>query len=162
MSENISLEDIKKFWPKDAPDLKNVPKYISKYKKDKIVIKYGGNVLIDRKVFNNFIQDIQILNKLGFSIIVVHGGGTRIERELEKKKIKSEFINGLRVTDQSIIKIVENVLIDFNIDIVTSLKKMGLNAISIHTKMNNIINVKPEKKELGYVGIPSEINFLFK
>ncbi len=161
MSENISLEDIKKFWPKDAPDLKNVPKYISKYKKDKIVIKYGGNVLIDRKVFNNFIQDIQILNKLGFSIIVVHGGGPRIERELEKKKIKSEFINGLRVTDQSIIKIVENVLIDFNIDIVTSLKKMGLNAISIHTKMNNIINVKPEKKELGYVGIPSEINDSF-
>ena len=82
-------------------------------------------------------------------------------RESLKKKIKSEFINGLRVTDQSIIKIVENVLIDFNIDIVTSLKKMGLNAISIHTKMNNIINVKPEKKELGYVGIPSEINAPF-
>ena len=161
MSENISLEDIKKFWPKDAPDLKNVPKYISKYKKNKIVIKYGGNVLIDRNVFNNFIQDIQILNKLGFSIIVVHGGGPRIERELEKKKIKLEFINFLIVTDQSIIKIVENVLIDFNIDIVTSLKKMGLNAISIHTKMNNIINVKPEKKELGYVGIPSEINDSF-
>ena len=91
MSENISLEDIKKFWPKDAPDLKNVPKYISKYKKDKIVIKYGGNVLIDRKVFNNFIQDIQILNKLGFSIIVVHGGGPRIERELEKKKLNQNL-----------------------------------------------------------------------
>ena len=59
MSENISLEEIKKFWPKDAPDINNIQKYILKYKKEKIVIKYGGNVLIDRKVFNNFILDIK-------------------------------------------------------------------------------------------------------
>ena len=84
MSKEISLEEIKKFWPKDAPDIKNVQKYISKYKNDKIVIKYGGNVLIDRKVFNNFISDIDVLNKLGLSIIVVHGGGPRIKRELDK------------------------------------------------------------------------------
>ena len=58
---------------------------MNKYKKDLIVIKYGGNVLIDRQIFNNFIDDINILNKLGLSIIVVHGGGPRIERELKKK-----------------------------------------------------------------------------
>ena len=87
MSKEISLEEIKKIWPKDAPDINNVKKYISKYKNDKIVIKYGGNVLIDRKVFNNFISDIYVLNKLGLSIIVVHGGGPRIKRELDKKKL---------------------------------------------------------------------------
>ena len=86
MSKNISLGEIKKFWPEEAPDVNIVQKYISKYEKENIVIKYGGNVLIDRNVFNNFILDINLLNKLGLSIVVVHGGGPRIKRELEKKK----------------------------------------------------------------------------
>ena len=135
MSKEISLEEIKKFWPKNAPDINNISKYISKYEKEKIVIKYGGNVLIDRKIFNNFIEDINVLNKLGLSIIVVHGGGPRIKRELDKKKIKTKFINGLRVTDKNIIKIVEEVLIDFNNDIVKSLQKKGSHAVSIILKM---------------------------
>ncbi len=157
MSKEISLEEIKKIWPKDAPDLKDVPKYIQKYKNEKIVIKYGGNVLIDRNIFNNFIEDINILNKLGLSIVVVHGGGPRIKRELDKKNLKTNFINGLRVTDERVIKIVEEVLIDFNKDIVNSLNNKGSKAISINTRTNNIIFVTPEKKELGFVGIPNEI-----
>tara|TARA_B100000963_G_scaffold302223_1_gene275067 strand:- start:388 stop:1257 length:870 start_codon:yes stop_codon:yes gene_type:complete len=161
MSKDIFLEEIKKFWPSDAPDIENVPKYVAKYKKEIIVIKYGGNVLIDRLVFDNFIQDINILNKIGLSVIVVHGGGPRIKRELEGKNINSKFINGLRVTDKNIIEIVEKVLIELNLDIVTSLKNSGSDAISIHSKLNNIINVKPEKKELGFVGIPDEININF-
>ena len=158
MSEEKSLDEIKKFWPKEAPDINNVPKYIKKYKEDLIVIKYGGNVLIDRKIFNNFIEDISILNKLGLSIIVVHGGGPRIERELKKENIQTKFINGLRVTDEKVIKIVERVLIDFNNDIVSSLKKKGLKAISINSKINNAINVIPDKQELGFVGVPDKIN----
>ena len=158
MPKNVSLDEIKKFWPEEAPDIHNVQKYVSKYEKEKIVIKYGGNVLIDRKVFNNFISDINVLHKLGLSIVVVHGGGPRIKRELDKKKIISKFINGLRVTNQNIIKIVEEVLIDFNKDIVTSLNKLGSNAVSFHSKNNNIIEVEPEKKELGFVGIPKKIN----
>ena len=158
MSKEISLDDIKKFWPEKAPDINIVQKYVSKYEKEKIVIKYGGNVLIDRKVFNNFISDIDVLNKLGLSIIVVHGGGPRIKRELEKKKIVSKFINGLRVTDKNIINTVEEVLIDFNNDIVNSLKKLGSEAASFHTKKDNIIEVKPEREELGFVGIPEKIN----
>ena len=158
MSKNIYLGEIKKFWPDKAPDINNVQKYIKKYEKEKIVIKYGGNVLIDRKVFNNFISDINVLNKLGLSIIVVHGGGPRIKRELDKKKIISKFINGLRVTDSNIIDTVEEVLIDFNKDIVSSLKKLGSNATSFHTKTKNIIEVVPEKEELGFVGIPKKIN----
>ena len=158
MSEEKSLDEIKKFWPKEAPDIKNVPKYIKKYKEDLIVIKYGGNVLIDREIFNNFIEDISILNKLGLSIIVVHGGGPRIERELKKENIQTKFINGLRVTDEQVIKIVEEVLIDFNNDIVNSLKKKGSKAISINSKINNVINVIPDKQELGFVGVPDKIN----
>ena len=158
MSKEISLDNIKKFWPEKAPDINIVQKYVSKYEKEKIVIKYGGNVLIDRKVFNNFISDINLLNKLGLSIIVVHGGGPRIKRELDKKKIVSKFINGLRVTNKDIIDTVEEVLIDFNKDIVNSLKKLGSEAASFHTKNDNIIEVEPEKKELGFVGIPKNIN----
>jgi|TARA_B100001540_G_scaffold148935_1_gene132097 acetylglutamate kinase len=158
MSEEISLEEIKKFWPKDAPDVNNVPKYIKKYKKNLIVIKYGGNVLIERNIFNNFIQDISILNKLGLSIIIVHGGGPRIERELKKSNIQSKFINGLRITNKDVIDIVEKVLIDFNNDIVDSLNKKGSKAVSINTKKNNIINVIPDQPELGFVGVPKEIN----
>ncbi len=158
MSKNISLEEIKKFWPEKAPDINVVQKYIKKYKNEKIVIKYGGNVLIDRNVFNNFISDINVLNKLGLSIIVVHGGGPRIKRELDKKKIVSKFINGLRVTDKNIINTVEEVLIEFNKDIVSSLKKLGSEAASFHSKTENIIEVKPEREELGFVGIPNKIN----
>ena len=158
MSKNISLDEIKKFWPEKAPDINIVQKYVKKYEKEKIVIKYGGNVLIDRNVFNNFISDINVLNKLGLSIIVVHVGGPRIKRELDKKKIISKFINGLRVTDKNIIDTVEEVLIDFNKDIVSSLKKLGSEAASFHTKTENIIEVEPEREELGFVGIPNNIN----
>ncbi len=161
MSEKNYLKQIEKFWPKEAPKIENIDKYVSKYKKEIIVIKYGGNVLIDRNIFNNFIEDISLLNKLGLSIIVVHGGGPRIERELKKEKIESKFIKGLRVTDKKVIKIVEKVLIDFNKDIVSSLIKKGSNAISINTENNNIINVIPDKQELGFVGIPNIINLDF-
>ena len=158
MSKNISLDEIKEFWPDKAPDINIVQKYIKKYENEKIVIKYGGNVLIDRNVFNNFISDINVLNKLGLSIIVVHGGGPRIKRELDKKKIVSKFINGLRVTDKNIINTVEEVLIDFNKDIANSLRKLGSQAAMFHSKADNIIEVEPEREELGFVGIPNKIN----
>ncbi len=149
--------DLENILPKKGPRIEEVTKYIEKYKNDLIVIKYGGNVFIDRNIFNNFINDINILNKLGLSIVVVHGGGPRIKRELEKSNIKTKFVRGLRVTDEKIINIVENVLINFNNDIVDSLKKKGSKAESINTKNNNIIEVVPESKELGFVGIPNKI-----
>jgi acetylglutamate kinase len=150
--------DLKKLLPENGPPIKEVSKYIEKYKNELIVIKYGGNVFIDRNVFDNFIADICLLNKLGLSIVIVHGGGPRIKRELDKSNIQSNFIRGLRVTDKRIIDIVERVLIDFNNDIVSSLEKMGSKAVSINTKKNNIIEVVPEAKELGFVGLPKKIN----
>ena len=149
--------EIEKIVPKDGPAIEEVKKYIDKYKNELIVIKYGGNVFIDRNIFNNFISDISILNKLGLSIIIVHGGGPRIKRELEKSNIQSKFIRGLRVTDEKIINIVEDVLIDFNEDIVNSLIEKGSNAVSLNTKKNNVIEVIPEAEELGFVGKPNKI-----
>jgi len=154
----LKEEDLKKILPENGPPIEEVCKYIEKYKNDLIVIKYGGNVFIDRNIFNNFILDIVILNKLGLSIVVVHGGGPRIKRELEKSNIQTKFIKGLRVTDEKVINIVENVLIGFNDDIVDSLKKEGTEAISINTKKNNVIEVVPESEELGFVGKPNKIN----
>ena len=150
--------NLEKILPKEGPSIEEVEKYIKKYSNEIIVIKYGGNVFIDRNIFNNFISDISTLNKLGISIIVVHGGGPRIKRELDKSNIQTKFIRGLRVTDEKVINIVEDVLIDFNNDIVDSLKRKGIEAISINTKKNNVIEVIPESEELGFVGKPNIIN----
>jgi len=149
--------ELEKILPKDGPPIEEVHKYVRKYKNELIVIKYGGNVFIDREIFNNFISDLKILNELELSVIVVHGGGPRIKRELDKSNIKSKFIRGLRVTDKKIINIVENVLIDFNNDIVKSLEEKGTKGVSINTKDNNVIHVDPESSELGFVGVPKKI-----
>ena len=155
---NINTEELRKILPKNGPNINEVSKYIEKYKDEIITIKYGGNVFIDRQIFNNFISDLSILQKLGLSVVVVHGGGPRIKRELDKSNINSKFIRGLRVTDEKIIDIVEKVLIEFNEDIVSSLKNIGSKAISLNTKENNVLNIIPESKELGFVGIPNKIN----
>ena len=151
--------ELEKILPKDGPPIEEVHKYVQKYKNELIVIKYGGNVFIDREIFNNFISDLKILNELEHSDIVVHGGGPRIKRELDKSNIKSKFIRGLRVTDKKIINIVENVLIDFNNDIVKSLEEKGTKGVSINTKNKNVIHVEPESSELGFVGVPKKIEY---
>jgi acetylglutamate kinase len=156
-SREEDLENLKKFWPENAPDISHVPKYVGKYKKEKIVIKCGGKVLIDPDLFNKFIEDISILYKLGLSIIIVHGGGPRIKLELEKLNIESKFINGLRVTNKKNISIVEKVLVNFNSEIVEKLKKKNCNAKGLNVSENNIFIVKQENKELGFVGKPKKI-----
>ena len=154
----LTKEELENIIPKNGPPINEVSKYIEKYKDDLICLKYGGNIFLNRSIFTSFIEDLSILNKLGLSIIVVHGGGPRIQKELEKSNIQSKFIRGLRVTDEKIIDIVEKVLIDFNNDIVNSLEKMGTKAVSIHTKKNNVIEVLRDAPELGFVGTPNKIN----
>ena len=81
MSEIKNLDStVKELWPKNGPQTEKIDKYIKKYLKEKIVIKCGGRVLLDPDLFNNFINDIVILKKLGLSPIVVHGGGPRIKK----------------------------------------------------------------------------------
>ena len=158
---NNNIEELNKILPEKGPNINEVSKYIEKYKDDIIVIKYGGNVFIDRQIFNNFVSDLSVLQKLGLSVVVVHGGGPRIKRELDKSNISSKFVRGLRVTDERIINIVEKVLIEFNEDIVSSLSDLNAKAISLNTKENNVIEIQPESKELGFLGIPNKINIEF-
>jgi len=156
-SREESLENLKKFWPKHAPNISQVPKYVNKYKKEKIVIKCGGKVLIDPDLFNKFIEDIAVLYKLGITVIIVHGGGPRIKIELAKLNIESQFINGLRVTDKQTMEVVEKALVDFNYEIVEKLKKKQCKATGLNVSQNNIFLVKQENKNLGFVGRPKKV-----
>jgi acetylglutamate kinase len=154
----IKEEDLKKILPIDGPSIDEVKKYLEKYNDEYIVIKCGGSVLVNQNLFNIFIKDIATLNKLGFIPIVVHGGGKRINNKLNELGIKSEFIKGLRVTRKKTIEVVEQVLIEFNKEIVEALKKLSCNSETINSKDNNIINVMKENDELGFVGTPTKIN----
>ena len=156
-AENLNNK-LKEFWPKDGPPANEVNKYIKKYSKEKIVIKCGGRVLLEPELFNNFITDVAILKKLGLTPIVVHGGGPRIKKKLDELNIESKFIMGLRVTDEKVIKVVEEVMIKFNKEIVQALEKKGCSAKSITIKENSIIHAEQKNIELGFVGKPIKIN----
>ena len=155
--ENLDSK-IKKFWPKNGPSTEEIAKYVKKYLKEKIVIKCGGRVLLDPVLFNNFIEDVAILKKLGLTPLIVHGGGLGIKKKLNEMNIKSKFIMGLRVTDKKMIKIVEDVMTEFNKKIVNALENKSCKAKSITVKENNVIYVQQKNKELGYVGFPTRID----
>ena len=154
----ITEEELKKILPPKGPSIEEVKKYLKKYNDEYIVIKCGGSVLVNQILFNNFICDISILNKLGFIPIIIHGGGKRISDRLKEAGLKSDFINGLRVTDEKSINIVEEVLNNFNKEITESLKKNGCASEGINSKNKNILTVEQENKSLGFVGSPKEIN----
>jgi len=159
MLQDKNLDDqIKEFWPNNGPPAQEVKKYIKKYLKEKIVIKCGGRVLLDPILFDNFVEDIAILKKLGLSPFVVHGGGPRIKKKLNELNIKTRFIMGLRVTDDKVIKVVEDVMTKFNKEIVDALEKKNCKSKSITVKENNIIYVRQKNFELGYVGTPTKID----
>jgi len=157
-SRKENLDNLKSFWPDDAPNISQIPKYVEKYKKEKIVIKCGGKVLIDPDLFNKFIEDIAILYKLGIPVIIVHGGGPRIKIELAKLNIESQFIKGLRITDKQTMEVVEKALVDFNSEIIEKLKKKECMASGLNVSQNNIFEVEQENKELGFVGKPKKIS----
>jgi len=157
LNENLDNK-IKKFWPKNGPSINEVEKYVKKYSKEKIVIKCGGRVLLDPVLLNGLIEDVAILKKLGLTPILVHGGGLGIKKKLDEQNIKSQFIMGLRVTDEKMIKIVEDVMIEFNKEIVSALEKKLCKTKPVTIKKNNIIYVEQENKELGYVGKPKRID----
>ena len=154
----ITEEEIKKILPLKGPSFEEVKNYLEKYNDEYIVIKCGGSVLIDQNLFNNFINDISILNKLGFIPVLIHGGGKRITNKLNESGIKSDFINGLRITDKKTISVVEEVLNNFNKEITEALKKNSCDSQSITNKQNNILLVEQENQELGFVGTPKEIS----
>ena len=155
--ENLDSK-IKEFWPKDGPSTNEIEKYIKKYSREKIVIKCGGSILLDPNLFRNFINDVAILKKLGLTPIIVHGGGPRIKKKLSELGIKTKFIMGLRITNEKVIKVVEEIMLEFNKEIVAALEQKKCKAKSITTKENNSIYVAQKNKELGYVGTPTKID----
>ena len=100
----ITEEEIKKILPPNGPSYEEVKKYLYKYNDEYIVVKCGGSVLVDKNLFNNFINDISILIKLGFIPIVIHGGGKRISNKLnEKTSVCSCFASPLPCINETFI-----------------------------------------------------------
>jgi len=149
--------ELEKILPNNGPSIDEVKKYTTKYLNDIIVIKCGGSVLLEKNLFDQFIEDISVINKLGLSVVVVHGGGKNIQKKLDEHNLKSAFIDGLRVTDEKTIKIVEEALLELNFEILSEISNHHANSVSISPKKNNVIRVTPERKELGFVGTPTEI-----
>ena len=154
----ISEQEIKEILPQEGPSLNEVKRYLNKYSNQYIVIKCGGSVLVNQNLFNNFISSITILHKLSFSPIIIHGGGKKISNKLEAAGIKKQFINGLRVTNEKSIRIVDEVLNIINKEITDALNNNGCKSQSISNRKNNILKVTQINQELGFVGTPSDIN----
>ena len=151
-------EELRRILPNDGPSTEEVGKYIEKYNNEIIIIKCGGSVLLDKTLFDQFIEDLSIIYKLKLSVVVIHGGGKNIKQKLDQNNLTTKFIDGLRVTDKFTIKLVEEALLDLNNEIIDKLKKSKAIGNSITPKKNNIIYVKPEREELGFVGTPTKIS----
>ena len=152
--------DFAEFWPSDAPPLQEAKNYIEKYQNKKIILKYGGQVMATDQLSKAFAQDAAVCKRVGSIPIVIHGGGPQIKEKLKQQNLESKFILGLRVTDEKVIKIVEDVLLnEINPDLVNTIKKYGVLAEPITVRNKNVIQViKAINPELGFVGDPDQIN----
>ena len=137
--------------------------YIQKLRGKTVVIKYGGNAMVDEDITKTIMQDITLLKYVGVNPVVVHGGGPKINETLDAMNIKSEFYNGLRITNEDAIDVVQMVLAgSMNKDIVAQLNCLGGKAIGLCGKDGNLILAVKKKNmdnvDLGYVGEIKKIN----
>ncbi len=133
--------------------------YIQYYRKKIIVIKYGGNAMVDEGLKSAVMHDLVLLSTLGIKVVLVHGGGPEISKTLEKMNIKSEFKDGLRVTNKETADVVQMVLAGkINKDLVCKIGNLGGHAIGLSGMDGNMIKCKPLDKEHGYVGEIVEMN----
>ena len=133
--------------------------YILKYKEKIIVIKYGGNAMIDEHLKQLEMEDVGMLNSLGMKVVLVHGGGPEISGMLKKVGKESKFVNGLRVTDSETADIVTQVLAGkVNKNLVKQLNLAGGNAVGLSGLDSNLIEARPINPELGYVGEIVSVN----
>ena len=130
--------------------------YIKKYSNQIFVIKYGGSAQINPELKDKFAQDIILLYLVGIKPVIVHGGGNKINEMLDKLQIKSEFVDGMRVTDAQVMEVVEMVLSgNINKEITTLLNMHGAKALGITGKDANFITAVP--KDNGKYGLVGEI-----
>ena len=157
-------------WVKQASILSQALPFMQKYSGKNITIKYGGAAMGENNLSISFAKDIALLKQVGINPVVVHGGGPRIKLMLDRLKVKSSFVDGLRITDKETMKIVEMVLSgSINKEIVMEINKEGGRAIGLSGKDALLAEtVKLKKKEstseiervldLGFVGYPNKIN----
>ena len=159
-------------WLAKAGVLADALPYMREHAGETVVVKYGGHAMGDDSVAQNFARDIVLLKQVGINPIVVHGGGPQIGAMLKRLKIKSSFIDGLRVTDADTVDIVEMVLCgSINKQIVTAINRAGGFAVGMSGKDGNLIRAQKLRRtkrdpgsniekilDLGYVGEPTEIN----
>lgn len=128
-------------------------KYFLKYRDQTVVIKYGGNAMIDEKVKESILKDILLLKTVGIKVVLVHGGGPAIGELLEKYEQKSQFVQGLRVTDKKTAQLALTALAGkVNKSLVQDIIRLGGNAIGVSGIDGKLIEAKPISEYLGYVG----------
>ncbi|MDG1995357.1 MAG: acetylglutamate kinase [Emcibacteraceae bacterium] len=157
---------------KKAGTLTEALPYMRRHAGKTFVIKFGGHAMGDQELADNFARDIVLMKQVGMNPIVVHGGGPQIGNMLERLKIESSFIDGLRVTDQATIEVVEMVLSgSINKSIVGTINKIGGKAVGLSGKDSNLVIAEPLRRskkdpdsqieqflDLGFVGHPKEVN----
>ncbi len=133
--------------------------YIHAFRRKIFVIKYGGSILDDPKIRHNVLQDIVFLSYVGIRIIIVHGGGPHISARMKEKGLKSEFVDGIRVTDKETLGIVGEELERLNLKIVEEIKALKGDVTGLKGQ-ENIIFVKKKKsqRDLGFVGTITSVN----
>ncbi|OGH94307.1 MAG: acetylglutamate kinase [Candidatus Melainabacteria bacterium GWA2_34_9] len=136
--------------------------YIKCFSGKTVVIKYGGSAMLNDELKKSVLQDIVLMKLVGMSPVIVHGGGPEINKMLKQINKQSEFINGLRVTDEETMEIVEMVLSGkVNKDIVTNIQTQGFNAVGISGKDGNILKAKKkliDGQDAGFIGEIVEVN----
>ena len=169
------LDEQKSNWIKKASILSEALPYMRRYSGKTIVIKYGGHAMGNEALALDFAHDVVLMKQVGMNPIVVHGGGPQIGRMLDRLKIKSSFIDGLRVTDKATVEVVEMVLSgNINKAIVGSINSVGGHAVGLSGKDNNLVVAEPLRRtkkdpdsqieqvlDLGFVGYPKHVNAEF-
>ena len=160
---NIALQRAKllnKLWPQGKQFHKQALAFADFYQDKIIVIKYGGFALSNQKIVKSFAKNISLFNQLGLKVVIVHGGGPQIEKEMQKQKIKDQEYQGLRVTNKKILSIVKKIIgRELNPMIVKNISQSGGKAKSINGITKKIIQAKKILNgKIGFVGTPSNLN----
>ena len=160
---NIALQRAKllnKLWPQGKQFHKQALAFADFYQDKIIVIKYGGFALSNQKIVKSFAKNISLFNQLGLKVVIVHGGGPQIEKEMQKQKIKDQEYQGLRVTNKKILSIVKKIIgRQLNPMIVKNISQSGGKAKSINGITKKIIQAKKILNgKIGFVGTPSNLN----
>lgn len=133
--------------------------HIQRYRKKIIVVKYGGNAMINEELKEAVMRDLVLLTTIGIKVVLVHGGGPEINKTLKAMNIESKFKGGLRVTDKETVNVVQMVLAGkVNKDLVCQIGNLGGHAIGLSGMDGNMIKCEPLDESHGYVGNITEVN----